>query len=244
MSRVLIGLVPNYDIDNCVSAVKVEYLEAVVMAGGYPLITATISNRNYYDFITEICDGIILTGSGSDVDPRRYNQEIKPECGQINSKREECDWMLLDYVFRKKVPLLGICHGLQEMNVYLGGTLYQDIRSEMDGVMEHKQKSSYGILVHDVLIKEGSIFNEIFGAHRIRVNSRHHQGIEKLGRGLLEAGRSEDGLIEAVVFDEANHFALGVQWHPESMVKNDEYSRKLFRYFIQRCAEKKKNKRN
>lgn len=244
MSKVLIGVVPNYNIDSCASVVNIEYLEAVVMAGGYPLIIASLEERDYYDFITEFCDGVILTGSGSDVDPRKYGQEIRPECGQINPKREECDWILLGYVFSKKVPILGICHGLQEMNVYLEGTLYQDIGSEMEGAIEHKQSSSYDMPVHDVLIEDGSIFIEIFDTKRIRVNSRHHQGIKKLGRGLLEGGRSEDGLIEAVVFDRTDHFAIGVQWHPESMVKSDEYSRKIFRYFIQRCAERKRNKRH
>jgi putative glutamine amidotransferase len=241
-NEAIIGVVPNYDEESDASKIKVDYLRAVYLGGGIPLITASIAEEGYYDNLTEICSGFIISGSSSDVNPLRYGQEPIAKCGKINLKREECDWLLLKYIFKKKVPLLGICHGLQEINVYCGGSLYQDIQSQVLGAVQHRQLNKPDQPSHKVKIEKKSILYEIIGQEEILVNSRHHQAIDKLGKDLLSVATSEDNLIEAIALNSSNHFVLAVQWHPESMIQHNEHSIKIFKYFIRKCKQYKKDK--
>lgn len=232
MNKPIIGIVPSYDYENQQITLKKDYVDAVEAAGGIPIIVSMINSREYIKEFIDLCNGIIITGSRSDVNPKRYNQEPIEQFGELNPLREEVDWIVLDIAFEKKIPLWGICYGHQEINVYLGGSLYQDIPTQVSNALKHKQSSPYYFPSHKIRIKENTFLHKIAGKLEIDVNSRHHQAIDKISPSLTPIAWSDDGLIEAYTYNNENHFVFGVQWHPESSWKNDEFSLELFKFFI------------
>jgi putative glutamine amidotransferase len=158
------------------------------------------------------CHGLVLSG-GEDVDPARYGERARPGLGPVNPARDEMELAVLQAALERRIPVLGICRGMQLLNVYLGGTLYQDLPTERPDALGHRQEA-WGLHAHEARIVEGSRLATIVGSTRIRTNSFHHQAIKDLAPGLVEVARTDDGLIEAV---EAPDYpwVMGVQWHPE-----------------------------
>jgi putative glutamine amidotransferase len=179
----------------------------------------------------ESFDGIVL-GGGCDVDPRRYGQS--PRAGarlELDSDRDETDLALFDKAWREGVPVLGICRGLQVINVALGGTLVQDIPTERPSEVIHQRSPRQKMrLDHEVEISPGTRLAEIAGASRFAVNSRHHQAILKAAPGVKVSATAPDGLIEAVEYEAGDRWLLAVQWHPENLA-GDRVSRALFGEF-------------
>jgi len=164
------------------------------------------------------CSGLLLTG-GHDVDPALYNgPAAHPKIKPVNRERDDFELKLLDYAVKNRMPVLGICRGLQLANVYFGGTLFPDC--EEAGFRAHKPQSGQDC-VHPVSIEKGTLLHKICGADTAVVNSSHHQAADKHGRGLKVSARSEDGVIEAMELeDNSENFFLLVQWHPERMAEN------------------------
>jgi len=236
VSKPVIGIVPGFIIDKSQSAVHIDYADAVEAGGGLPIIIPTIMLKSYHAKIVELCAGILITGSNSDVNPQAFHQEKLKELVVLNSVREEFDRMILNAVFKKKVPLWGICYGHQEINVFLGGSLYQDIARQVPNHVQHQQSPPHHLPIHPVSIKEKSFLHKLTGTKEIQVNSRHHQAIDALAPGLIPVAHSPDGLNEAYILDSKKHCVLGVQWHPESMWRTDAHALNLFIYFIKQCA--------
>jgi len=181
-------------------------------------------------------DGVLFAG-GNDINPKYYQEAVKyPGLVQIDEKRDAFEFELFDRAHRGGLPILGICRGLQMINVKFGGTLYQDLNSEAPVEREHMQSAPRPEPTHTVTLTDPeSRLGETFKGSCL-VNSLHRQAIKRLGRGLKVTAHSEDGLVEAVESADAYPFLVAVQWHPEEMVDRPE-PRKLFENFVAKCHE-------
>ena len=202
-----------------------EYVNAVVKAGGVPVI---VGNSFGLDELIEVADGLLLTG-GVDVDPARFGQEILNDTVHIDQDRDALELQLIEKYWKTGKPALAICRGLQVLNVAFGGTLIQDIPTWCGAT--HTAGAE-----HPVAVREGSLLNRLTGGTELMVNSYHHQAVKELGKGLEIMAYSEDGLIEGVYMPESK-FVLGVQWHPERISEVDEQAQKLFAAFVDACRE-------
>jgi putative glutamine amidotransferase len=208
------------------------YSEAVEAAGGAPVHISLIPRREYLGALLEGLDGILLPGSDSDVDPTRYGREPHPMLGHVHPLKDETDLLVLEEVERRGVPLLGICFGMQVLNVSRGGTLIQDISSELPEAIKHQQGAPRDRRSHRVRLLEGSLLAQLSGNESEFVNSHHHQAIETVGKELVATAWTADGLVEALEDPRGDRFALAVQWHPEIGWEKDEFSQSLFGRFI------------
>ena len=216
-----------------------QYAEAVEMAGGEPVQIPLDRTPAEVMKLIERCDAVLLPGSKADVDPSKYSAIVQRETAAPDAKRDTVDELLLQDAYNMHKPVLGICYGLQILNVYRSGTLLQHIESPVN----HEAGRSVA-LAHEVAIDPGSTLGEIVsgGSYRggsgkqleLPVNSSHHQSAELVGDGLRVVARcTQDGIIEAIEGTAPDHFVLAVQWHPERSVEIDEASRGIFRAFVE-----------
>ena len=208
------------------------YSEAVEAAGGTPLHISLIPKVDYIESVIDRLDGILLPGSDSDVDPLRYGQQPHPELGSVHAIKDETDLLVIAAAERRRLPILAICFGMQVLNVARGGTLIQDIRSQVSGAIKHEQGVPRDRPSHKVTLKADSRLGEIAGAEEAVVNSHHHQAVANLGEDLVAVSWSSDGLVEAVEDPRRDRFVVAVQWHPELGWKEDQLSQQIFRSFI------------
>jgi putative glutamine amidotransferase len=191
--------------------IPADYVHAVERAGGRALLVPPSDDG--LDETLDALDGVIFSG-GSDLDPETYGEDAHPETFGVHPERDRAELALLERALERDMPVLGICRGSQVLNVALGGDLHQHL-PEVVGHEEHKHNPPGVFADHDVTIEPGTKLAEVFGAATTDVKSHHHQGFRRLGEGLIEAARAEDGSIEAVE-DPDRRFALGVLWHPEA----------------------------
>jgi putative glutamine amidotransferase len=210
-----------------------NYPQSVAAAGGSPVILPLLQDRARLGDLAGSLDGILLTGSGTDIDPRRYGEERSPMCGPSQALRDETDFCLLDIAAERKIPVLAICFGIQSLNVFHGGTLIQDIPTAMSRCVNHRD--SRRRFIHQVDITPGCVLHELAGSTTVQVNSTHHQAVDRIGRSLKEIARAPDGVIEALAGTATDHWVLGVQWHPEKSYAYDQFSRRILEEFVQRC---------
>lgn len=211
-----------------------DYVEAVEKAGGVPVIMPVVCNEEVIETQIKNVDGVILSG-GYDVNPLCYGEEPMQELGFIFPKIDQYQLKAIEYckIFNK--PLLGICRGMQILNVAYSGTLYQDI-SYVDGCsIKHMQSSKRNAPGHNVEVAEGSHLYHILGSKAV-TNSFHHQCIKRIAPGFKVAAVAKDGIIEAIE-NEEDVFTLGVQWHPESMVQDSVPMLGIFKELIQKSIE-------
>jgi putative glutamine amidotransferase len=177
-------------------------------------------------------DGLLLPGSDSDVDPRRYGREPHPNLGSVHPEKDETDLLALAAAEEAALPVFAICFGLQSLNVSRGGTLIQDIDSQYSNAIKHQQGVPRDRTSHSVRILEGSMLSQLAGGDSAPVNSHHHQAVESLGRELVATAWASDGLIEAAEDPRGDRYVIGVQWHPELAWERDQLSLALFNRFI------------
>ncbi|MCS0462780.1 MULTISPECIES: gamma-glutamyl-gamma-aminobutyrate hydrolase family protein [Rhizobium] len=217
-------------------ATPLQYIEAAVAgAGVFPLIVPSVGDRLDFDQLFAAVDGLIVTGSGSNVHPSLYGGDRSQANGPYDPARDSTTLPLILKAIAEGLPVLAICRGLQELNVALGGTLATEIQ-ERPGSLDHREVQSDNrderYAIHQVLsVTPDGCLSSVVGADNIIVNSLHRQAIDRLGEGLEVEARAEDGTIEAVSFRSASAFALGVQWHPEYWISTDEISARIFRAF-------------
>lgn len=209
-----------------------DYSEAVESAGGIPVHISLIPNRDYIATVMDTVDGILLPGSDSDVDPQRYGEDPHPKLGSVHPIKDDTDAMVLDEIEIRGTPLLAICYGMQILNVARGGTLIQDIETQIPTAIKHQQGKPRDHRSHRVRLLEGSLLSDLAQLHGVMVNSHHHQAIDKVANGLIATAWTSDGLIEALEDPNDGRFVLAVQWHPEIGWQQDEFSQALFRRFV------------
>ncbi len=209
--------------------VNSAYIRAIVSAGGIPLLIPYQPRESLVQVVA-LLDGLVLPG-GIDVDPVRYGQEPSAQCGRIDPLWDELDLQMLGLALERDLPVLAICRGMQVLNVALGGSLWQDIPSQIKGAVKHSQDAPGWHATHTIGLKDGSLLADIWGDGPWRVNSFHHQSVASPGRGLRVSATAPDGVIEAVEAVQGR-FVLGVQWHPERMVQYSEAARSIFARFV------------
>jgi len=208
------------------------YSEAIEAAGGTPLHISLIPKVEYIESVVDELDGILLPGSDSDVDPLRYGQQPHPQLGSVHSIKDETDLLIIAAAERRRLPILAICFGMQVLNVARGGTLIQDINSQVSSAIKHEQGVPRDRPSHKVTLKSDSRIGQIAATEEALVNSHHHQAVSNLGEDLAAVSWSSDGLVEAVEDPRHNRFVVAVQWHPELGWKEDQLSQRIFRSFI------------
>ncbi len=215
---------------------SMDYSLSVNKAGGIPIDIPVINDEVYIEELADRLDGFVFSG-GPDIHPYYYGQSLKKGHGLIVPERDEFEFKLFEKVLERNKPILGICRGLQLINIYFGGTIYHDIykctSTELEHIPRLIPKYSYS---HKVTLETKSKLYEAFGKKVIDINSFHHQAIDRLGKGLKKTAWAEDGIIEAI--EHINKFFLvAVQWHPEMMHEVYEEQLNIFKLFIKYTKE-------
>lgn len=229
----IIALTPLYDKKLESHWMLPGYMEAVEVAGGIPIMLPMTDNRGDLSQLLSLCQGVLLTG-GQDVDPARYGESPIPQCGDPCLQRDEMEGVVLSLALERDMPVLGICRGLQFMNAHLGGTLYQDIPTQLPSAVCHQMVPPYHRVQHQVALVEGTPLAQLLSVETLGVNSYHHQGVKMLAPSLVAAAHGPEGLVEAAYLPDKK-FVLGVQWHPEFAFRHDPRSMALMEAFVGAC---------
>lgn len=222
----LTGTVDNKAVDRKGVYLGEDYTDAVYAAGGLPFIIPFTKKLSALDEFVTLIDGLILTG-GDDLSPLVYGEEPHVGLGEVSPLRDEVELYLLHATLNAKKPVLGICRGIQIMNAALGGTLYQDLVRQWGTDIQHSQKAPANHVAHTVVLKNDARLTQILGVTETRVNTRHHQAVKKIAPGFVAVAHSKDGLVEAIE-SKTDAFAIGVQWHPENLWRDDAKQLSLF----------------
>jgi putative glutamine amidotransferase len=213
-------------------AISEMYVQAVVRAGGVPVLIPVELKQAEAEVLTARLDGLLLSGGG-DIHPERYGGKPHPKVGSVDDDRDELEINLVQLAVEAGLPFLGICRGIQVINVALGGTLYQDIATQCEHPIRHAYYPDWprDLRAHGMKAEPDSQLAKIAGSTAFEVNSLHHQGLRDIGDGLRAAAWAPDGLVEAVELV-GHPFGIGVQWHPECILDAPE-SVALFAAFVQ-----------
>jgi putative glutamine amidotransferase len=231
----IIGVTPSYDYDKMTAYVRPGYCEGIIEAGGIPLLLPFTTNDSVISEVFDKIDGILLAG-GVDIDPFYFQESVMPYNGSISPERDYLELLMAARAIEEKKPVLGICRGCQVLNVAGGGSLFQDIYSQIKDkpMLEHTQKAPAWYGTHEVTIQKDSLLLDILGTESIRTNSFHHQSIKDVADGFIISAVTSDGIIECI--EHISHpFCLGLQWHPERMWEKDRIFLKPFERFVEMC---------
>jgi putative glutamine amidotransferase len=213
---------------------NMSYAEAVVAAGGAPFLVPLLSDLEAVRALYDLLDGLLLTGGG-DVDPQRYGLVPHENLGPTDPLRDEVELALARWAYGDNLPTLGICRGIQTLNVALGGTLIQDIPTQVANALIHPYQTGNprDMIAHTVSIELGSLLDALLPTpdRLVAVNSMHHQAVDEVAPGFVVSARAPDGIIEAIE-DSSKRYALGIQWHPEEMVERYAGMRPLFEQLV------------
>ena len=232
----LIGVVPLVDYGRDSLWMLPGYFDAVAEAGGVPVMLPLTTDTTSVARLLDSLDGIIVTG-GQDVGPARYGEKdeaARALCGELCPERDAMEALLVPAALEADLPLLGICRGLQALNVILGGTLWQDLPKQRPSEVEHHGKAPYENPVHMARVLRGTPLAACVGEGELPVNSFHHQALRDVAPELEVMAEAPDGVVEAV-WRPASRFCWAVQWHPEFSHAVDESSRKIFSAFVDAC---------
>ncbi|MEI7770526.1 MAG: gamma-glutamyl-gamma-aminobutyrate hydrolase family protein [Chloroflexales bacterium] len=219
--------------------VSQAYLRAIAAAGGTPLMLPVDDDRDALRGLYDLCDGILISG-GEDVSPACYGEEPHERLGGVDRQRDDAEIALARWAHDEKKPLLGICRGAQLINVAFGGTLYQDIPSQVDTDLCHTlsfDRREWGLMAHTIRIAPDSRLAQALGVEEMSINSMHHQAVKDVAPGLRAVAWATDGVVEAIE-GLGDGFVCAVQCHPEELqAAADTRWRAFFRAFAERCAE-------
>lgn len=236
--RPLIGITPGFMHDKNRMYIARGYVDGVIKAGGLAVLLPLTNEEGIPEEAADRCDGFLLSG-GPDLDGKLYGEHNYRFNGEINPERDHMEIELAKYAAASGKPVLGICRGIQVLNVAFGGTLYQDIYSQNKDreILKHSQEAPEWYPVHGVSVEKGSKLRACYGKETLEVNSFHHQAVKLPGKGLRPVGWSPDGIIEAIEH-ESHVFAVGVQWHPELMWQHDAEVLRLFEAFVNAAGDR------
>ncbi len=241
MKKPIIGITSAYEIEDGLrnyhrTTVSIDYTKSIIAAGGIPVVLPITSDVETIKEQLKLLDGLILSG-GVDIDPKYYGEDFKRDIGIISPERDEGEFLILKEFYKTEKPILGICRGHQLLNIFLGGSIFQDLKYTGKETLKHSQDFYPELAVHKVKITDKeNILAKLYG-EEVRTNSFHHQAINKLGKGLSVIATAEDGIIEAVQMKERK-FLYGLQWHPEMMTaRGNEEMKKIFVEFVKSCEK-------
>jgi putative glutamine amidotransferase len=223
--RPRIGLTLDADEAATRYELKVGYVDAVLAAGGLPILLPHLDGSAAAAYLA-LLDGLVVTGGAFDVAPELYGEVRRPGCGPVREGRTRFEKELLEAALAVRLPALGICGGMQLMNVVQGGTLHQDLPADA-GVAGHEQAPPKDVPSHEVTIAPGTLLARLVGPGALAVNSTHHQAVKLPGSGVLVSARAPDGVAEAIELPD-QPFALGVQWHPEAALRHEPRHARIF----------------
>jgi putative glutamine amidotransferase len=216
-----------------------RYFMALLSAGGAPfMVPLVVGHEDGLRALYESCAGVFLAG-GVDIDPASYEEDKLDVCGRTDPDRDSVELLFTRWAIEDHKPVLGVCRGMQVINVACGGSLLQDVDYQADRAIKHDYFPTQGyprdFLAHEASVQPASRLGRIYGSQAIMVNSMHHQGIRELGTGLSAPVVAPDGLIEGIE-STGDDFVVGVQWHPEMLIDSDEGTRRLFTEFVSEAA--------
>lgn len=227
--------------DQDISICTWDYINAVMLSGGVPLAIPNIEGEENLDELVKLADGILFSG-GEDVHPRYFNEEVLAGNMTICERRDIFEMGLAERVLPMDIPALGICRGMQLLNIAAGGNIYQDIGMMYQTGLRHSNPyNSKSDIVHTVKLQEGTILSSCYGPEPKGVNSFHHQAVKYLAPAFKAAAHAEDGLIEAYE-NIGDRFLVGIQWHPEMLFEKHPEELELFKAFIQSAKEYRERK--
>jgi putative glutamine amidotransferase len=232
----IIGITADYCSEKAGYVLAKEYVQAVAAGGGIPLILPPV-NDYAVSAVIERLDGVLISGGDFDLNPELYGESRHVQLGKLKPYRTDYEMRLLHEALARDIPLLGICGGLQLMNVALGGSLYQHLPAQTNSHIKHEQKGKSTASAHSISLAPKSILYNIINASEVMVNSTHHQAVKQAGQGLKAVAWAPDGIIEAVEAPDYR-FVLGVQWHPEALINQQDIWKKLFEVFIRQGKKK------
>lgn len=246
MKKPIIGVTPDFNAGNRKDMggkeptyfLRARYMRAIEEAGGIPMVLPLLPDRAAWRQVVAHVHGLLVTGSGSDLAPEFYGERQRHKFARMSRERATMELGIAKVAYRADVPMLGICGGMQSLNVALGGTLYQDIATQLKSPIDHLPSYSATKTSHSVQIAPGSLLRRIAGKARMEVNSSHHQSVKKVAPNLVLTAVAPDGVIEAIEAPD-RAFILGVQWHPEFLYNQDPIQHRLFTALIRaarRCA--------
>ncbi len=207
-----------------------DYAEAIRRAGGLPIITQSTEDQAVIDEYIKLADAIVFTG-GEDIDPNLYGADFHPSVEFVSFERDAFEKYLYEKAFAKKIPMLGICRGMQMINALAGGDLYQDLKSEYKGASGHSMGRDLSRGILKIFTEKNSNINKILG-DEILVNQFHHQAVKNLGKGFVATAHSRDGVIEAMEYT-GDQYISCVQFHPESMIDHEEKFLNIFKDLVE-----------
>lgn len=220
---------PRYDL-------KAAYADAVFRAGGLPFILPYTDDRAVIEAYLDRVSGIVITGGAFDIPPEAYGEAAREGLGALKPGRTAFETLVLHAALARNLPVLGVCGGMQLLNVALGGTLFQDLAKELPGARPHEQEHDRTQPHHPIDIKDGTVLADCIGKGQLMVNSTHHQAVKAVGPKLVVTATSPDGVIEAIEAPTHN-FAVGVQWHPELLIDTVPPHLGLYKTFVARARE-------
>lgn len=220
------------------NGIGIDYIRAIEHAGGTPILLPLVKDNSCIADFPDLIDGLLLSG-GVDVDPCHYGEEPQPQLGRIDVDKDRVEMWLINRALEIDLPILGICRGIQVLNVTAGGTLYQDIPAN---TLKHRQDAPRSYPTHTIDIQAGSRLTAIIGQSKVRVNSFHHQAVREAAPGFVISAVTSDGVIEGI--ESAHHsFVIGVQFHPENMWQNNPPIINLFVAFVNAAREYKQRQK-
>lgn len=233
-----IGIPTGQLVKNAIPRVAVPrtYVRAVEGAGGLPLLLPLTADPELIGPMLDAVDGLLLAGGG-DVDPQLYGEEPLPGLGQVDPERDLFEVALVKEALRRDLPVLGLCRGAQVINVAAGGTLYQDIPSQVQRALQHDQQAPRWHPTHEVRLEEETTLARIFNCPSLRVNSFHHQSVKMVTPDFRVSAKARDAVVEGIESRE-HRFVVGVQWHPECMVERFPVQRLLFSALVQAARDR------
>lgn len=231
----IIGVTPLWDDAKRSIWMLPGYMNLLKACGALPVILPFTSDPTDVAALVDGLDGLLLTG-GHDINPAVYGQTRLPSCGPANEGRDTLECLLFSKALERDMPVFGICRGLQFINVMMDGTLFQDLPSQHPSSVRHHMSPPYDRPIHTVDVLAGTPLAGVVGEGVLKVNSYHHQGIDRLGEGLEAMAVAPDGLVEAVCMP-LRRFVWGVQWHPEFMWRKYAQQRAILRSFVDVCRQ-------
>jgi len=234
--RPVIGVSGSYNHEKGQHILGDRYMDMLIKAGALPVLLPKTTDETIMHSLLDRIDGLLLSG-GCDVLPARYGEETLEQCGVIDEQRDEFELLLVKHALERRMPIFGICRGIQVLAVAMGATLFQDIESQLGLLrVNHYQELPYDDAVHVVRFKEGGLLERVTQTSVMPTNSMHHQAIKEAGDRLRIEGITMDGIIEAVSAAD-NDAVFGVQFHPEYFAHYSEFAFRLFTYFVEKAVD-------